>query len=189
MQSIFDEILAERERQTKKFGEQNIPCLDQTLLTREGGCTPQRMCENYEIPSENRAKQLCDGAFDNHHGTYAHIAVKELSEAISTLDPVKRREELVQTAAVLVGWIEKIDRLGEAETIDVSDKYGWIRQIQILAVTNSICERPDGKPMTLEDAKQLFTLETMFEYFVDNVTPAEALTLRIIEFNEKNGVE
>ena len=108
--TIFDEIKLERQKQDEKWGEQTHPCLDQTLLNREGSCTPQRMCENYEIPSETRAKFMCDNSFKNGTGTYAHIALEEFAEVLSEFDITKRRQELVQLTAVCLAWIECIDR-------------------------------------------------------------------------------
>ena len=107
---IFEEIRIERQKQNDKWGEQNHPCLDETLLKRQGGCTTQRMCQEYEIPSEERAKQLCETNFKRGTGTYAHIAIEEMSEVISAFDTQKRRGELIQLTAVCVAWIEKIDR-------------------------------------------------------------------------------
>jgi hypothetical protein len=107
---VLIEVQEERTKQDLKWGEQNHPCLNQELLTRVEGCKPPRMCAHYEIPREERAKYLCERAFEKGYGTYAHIAIEELSEAISQYDPVKRREELIQLAAVCVAWIEKIDR-------------------------------------------------------------------------------
>jgi len=108
--TILDEIVEERNRQDSKWGVQTHPCLDETLLNRDGGCTPERMCEHYEIPSEGRAKFLCDNSFEKGEGTYAHIALEEFSEAVSEFDIVKRRQEVLQLAAVCVAWIESIDR-------------------------------------------------------------------------------
>jgi hypothetical protein len=110
MEKIFDEVRIERQKQEAKWGEQNHACLDVLLLERDGGCSPQRMCEEYEIPSEQRAQQMCDNSFALGRGTYAHIAVEELSEVVSAFDTHKRREELIQLTAVCVAWIEKIDR-------------------------------------------------------------------------------
>ena len=110
---IAHQVLQECNKQVEKWGEQNHPCLDQTLLNRPGGCTPERMCQHYEIPSEGRAKFMCDNAFKTKQGTYSHILVEEVAEAISEQDPVKRREELVQVAAVAIAQIEKIDRVGK----------------------------------------------------------------------------
>ena len=110
MKRIFEEIKLERQKQNAKWGEQNHPCLDETLLKRNGSCTSERMCEHFEIPSENRAKFLCENSFKKGEGTYAHIAIEELSEAISSFDINNRRTELIQLTAVCVAWIEKIDR-------------------------------------------------------------------------------
>lgn len=106
---IFNEIVEERKRQDTKFGEQNHPILDQLLIDR----SPERMCEEYEIPSENRAKQKCDIHSTRGDLTYMHILVEELSEVASCGgDYDKMREELIQTAAVVVAMIESLDRNG-----------------------------------------------------------------------------
>jgi len=110
MEKVFNDIRSERERQEKKWGQQTHPCLDQTLINRPGGSTPERMCLFYEIPSEIRAKFMCDNSFKNNKGTYAHIALEEFSEVVSEFDPGKRRVELVQLAAVCVAWVESLDR-------------------------------------------------------------------------------
>lgn len=107
---IYDEISIEINNQIQKWGIQNHPSLDQTLLNRKGGCTPLRMCQEYQIPSEIIAKQKCDNAFIKGEGTYAHIALEEFAEVVSEFDPVKRRQELVQLAAVCVSWIGSMDR-------------------------------------------------------------------------------
>ena len=105
---IFKEIAEERVRQDETWGEQNHSCLNQTLINTQR--SPSRMCQEYEIPSETRAKFLCKTAFSRGEGTFAHIAVEELSEAISAFNVNERRKKLVQLAAVVVSWIEKIDR-------------------------------------------------------------------------------
>lgn len=110
MENIFEEIRKERKKQNEKWGEQNHPCLDQVLLNRPGSCSPQRMCEEYEIPTETRAKNKCDTKFKMGLGTYADIAIEEMSEVVSSFDVNKRRQELIQLSAVCVAWIEKIDR-------------------------------------------------------------------------------
>jgi hypothetical protein len=109
---VLAEVRAERVRQDAKWGEQNHPSLDRALMERPGGCASSRMCEEYEIPDEERAKFLCNDSFRAGCGTFAHILVEEVSEAISAgVDSeAALREELVQVAAVAVGWIEAIDR-------------------------------------------------------------------------------
>lgn len=108
MENIFREIKFERIKQDKKWGVQNHPCLDPILLNKD--TTPQRMCIEYEIPTENRARQLLELAIENGTLSYAHIALEEFTEAVSEFDIHKRRQEIVQLAAVLVAWVEKIDR-------------------------------------------------------------------------------
>ena len=106
---IINDVLNETERQNQKWGIQGHPCLDSTLLNRKDGCSSDRMCEEYEIPSEDRAKQLCNIRSNRRDLTWGHIAVEELSEVISEFDINKRRAELVQLAAVCVNWIKSID--------------------------------------------------------------------------------
>ena len=114
MEQIFEAIKEERERQEKKWGQQNHPILDQVLLSREGSCVPERMCEEYEIPTEWRAKSLCNGNFSRGTGTYMHILIEEVSEAVSCLsDTESMRKELIQCAAVVVAMIESLDRNGK----------------------------------------------------------------------------
>lgn len=110
MKNIIEEIQNEVIRQHEKWGQQNHPSLDQILLGRPGSCTPQRMCEEYEIPTESRAKQKCDIASNRKGITWGHIAVEELSEVISAFNSKARREELIQLAAVCISWIDSIDR-------------------------------------------------------------------------------
>jgi len=110
MKNVLEEVQLERDRQDKKWGQQNHPCLDQVLLNREGGCTQLRMAQNYSIPSEVMGKQTCDRRFDVGTGTWADIAIEEMCEIVGEFDPVKRREEIIQLAAVCVAWAEKIDR-------------------------------------------------------------------------------
>lgn len=108
--SILKEILQEHENQLLKWGEQNHPSVDVVLSTRKGGCSPERMCEEYEIPSETRAKFICESAARKKEITWSHIAVEELSEVISCENDISRREELIQLAAVIYSWIDSIDR-------------------------------------------------------------------------------
>lgn len=106
--STYDDIADECARQLQLWGDQDHLDVDQDLLGR-----PQRMCERYEIPSEDRAKQLIRFARERGDLTWAHIAVEELSEAVEAFareDRAQGRTELVQLAAVIVSWIESIDR-------------------------------------------------------------------------------
>jgi hypothetical protein len=107
---IIYQILLERLKQNEKWGEQNHPSVDPVLTDRPGGCTPERMCENYDLPSENYAKNACNIATKNGKLTYAHIAVEEMCEVVSAPDDDARREELIQLGVVVMQWIECIDR-------------------------------------------------------------------------------
>lgn len=108
--SVLDEILAERRRQDEKWGEQNHPDVDPVLLKRRDGT---RMCEEYEIPSETRAKWLCQEHARRGDISWPHIAVEEMSEAVAaftTKNVAEGRRELVQLVAVVIQWIQAIDR-------------------------------------------------------------------------------
>lgn len=109
---VLAEVNAERDRQEKKWGEQNHPDFDRALLERRGGCTPERMAEEYDLPTEAQAKRACEAAFKHGDGTYAHILVEEVAEVVGTCNDGKSklRAELIQVAAVAVAWVEKLDR-------------------------------------------------------------------------------
>jgi len=106
--TALDDVRRERARQDKIWGEQRHPSFDQALLQRE----PQRMAERYEIPTEARAKWLCQTMAARGECTYADIALEEFAEVVATCgeDETETRGELVQLAAVVVQWIEAIDR-------------------------------------------------------------------------------
>lgn len=105
--NILKELVGERERQDAKFGEQNYPTLDPKLIQR----SPQRMCEEYEIPTEERAKQLVEIHAKRGDLTWMHILVEEVSEVASSMDDIdKLRKELIQVAAVSIAMIESIDK-------------------------------------------------------------------------------
>lgn len=109
MEDIFKEIKQERFEQDAKWGEQNHPILDPVLIDRDA----LRMCQEYEIPSENRARQNVEVLSKRGDLTYMHILIEELSESASCgTDTKQLREELIQSAAVLVAMIESLDRNG-----------------------------------------------------------------------------
>ena len=105
--SVLEEIQQERIKQDQRWGEQNHPILDEILLCRD----PERMCQQYEIPSEPRARQLLEFAEEKGELTYMHILMEEVSEVASTGNQIQEtRKELVQVAAVACAMIESIDR-------------------------------------------------------------------------------
>lgn len=112
------DVIRERQAQESKWGQQNHPWLDPVLLNRNGGASPQRLAEEYEIPTESRAKFLCENAFKIGIGSYAHILVEEVAEAVAEQDEAKARIELIQVAAVAVAAVEAIDRRAAAPTTE-----------------------------------------------------------------------
>lgn len=92
---ILGEIVAERERQDARWGEQNHPDGTGAL-----SCVLER----------DKARQGCENAFQRGTGTWMHVLIEEVFEAFAEEDPAKLRAELVQVAAVAVAWIAAIDR-------------------------------------------------------------------------------
>lgn len=110
-ESLVTEVLIERNRQEDLFPDQHLPLVDRVLTDRPGGCHPQRMAEEYEIPSELRAKFLVGTHAERGDLTWAHVLVEEVAEFVGAVgDPARSREELVQVAAVALRIIEDIDR-------------------------------------------------------------------------------
>jgi hypothetical protein len=112
----------ERLRQDKKWGEQNHPDVDPVLTGRKGGCDAQRMAEEYEMPTANRAKFMCQIAAHRKQCTWAHIALEELAEAVAAATDegeIALRAEVIQLAAVCVQWAEAIDRRAERRAAEL----------------------------------------------------------------------
>lgn len=126
-ETIISEIETEVERQISLWGMRNHPSVDVALSNRYENkenvdangtihdingimLVGEQICKEYEIPSEARARLKCNNAFKKNEGTWTHIAVEELSEAVGAVNDAHRREELVQLAAVIVNWIHCIDR-------------------------------------------------------------------------------
>jgi hypothetical protein len=104
---VLIDVLEERRKQDKKWGEQNHP----------DGTGP-------DVVWIDRGEHLLDSAAEvrdffrdrtnsnaeSEKLTWLDIALEELAEAFAESDPLELRKELVQAAAVLVAWIECIDR-------------------------------------------------------------------------------
>jgi len=109
--NILDDVAREVDAQFEQWGEQTHPSLDAYAATWLG--TAERVAEEYEIPTATRAKFLCENAREFKRMTWAHILIEEVAEAIEagTLEGEGEhlREELVQSAAVIVSWIKCID--------------------------------------------------------------------------------
>lgn len=107
MNSVLKEVQAERERQDAKWGEQNHAdgTGSQHFFLGKGLGAPATF--GY---LRDRATWITDSNAKVGRITYADIFLEEVFEAMAEDDQGKLREELVQTAAVAVAWIEKIDR-------------------------------------------------------------------------------
>lgn len=106
---VLADISEEREEQDRKWGADreiaDVPAHTLDFFGNEFDATL-----TVGIPSERQAKRNCQSAFKQGNGTWAHIVVEELAEAVEAKTPADRRKELVQLAAVVVAWIENIDR-------------------------------------------------------------------------------
>lgn len=110
---VLREVYAERERQHVKWGAQNCPSVRRDA-------SPAVACASLGIPGEERAKHNCKESFRAGNGTWGHILVEEVSEAVEAcaraamgdpdVDIDDARNELVQVAATAVAWIEYLDR-------------------------------------------------------------------------------
>ena len=96
MNHIFEEIAAERQRQNDKWGEQNHSMLNEFMS--------YRACKSEESYYRDINKK------EDYRFSWLTILLKEVYEAFAEIDPVKQREELIQTAAMVVQIIECIDR-------------------------------------------------------------------------------
>lgn len=93
---VLAEISDERNRQDKKWGVQDHPSV----------------CDDgdFGVVSEETAKTWCDYAAEIGELTWSDIALEEFAEAVHAPNDEKRREELIQLAAVICAWVECIDR-------------------------------------------------------------------------------
>ncbi len=123
MRRILEQIAAERTKQDIKWGEQNHPSFDEIFAgeaERREGLLP--MALRYRVPSPFDAKELCDTAAQNGSLTWMHILVEEVAELLEAPDRASLREELIQTAAVAVAWVECLDRQSGREEEGESER-------------------------------------------------------------------
>lgn len=122
--SAIADVMAERQRQDEKWGEQNHPNVDPALIERHA--TPAQMAEAYGVLRAEVARDRCELAAAGRGCTWAHILVEELAEAIEAATfydeavhtgsswiteglRLALRDELIQVAAVAVQWAEKVE--------------------------------------------------------------------------------
>lgn len=119
--TVFDDVLAERAKQDEKWGEQNHPDADQTILARrergdqyaDPASIARRLAEEYEIPTAARAKFACQEKARQGRVTWFDILleeVAELLEAIAAGDLEAIRDEVIDVTAVGHVWAEALDR-------------------------------------------------------------------------------
>ena len=106
---VLVEIDAERDRQDKKWGEQNHP--DGTGINWVNQITPAfGWKDNASEHTADLAKLLTNRAARMGKGTWLNILLEEVAEAFAETDTDKLRSELIQVAAVAAQWVEAIDR-------------------------------------------------------------------------------
>jgi hypothetical protein len=92
---VLAEVRLERIRQELRWGQQNHP-------NGTGGSWRKDLADG--------ARRLCEERFNNGEGTWYHILMEEVYEAVAESAPERLRAELIQVAAVAVAWVEAIDR-------------------------------------------------------------------------------
>lgn len=100
--AVWAAVLTERARQEALWGEQNHP-------SQGGGLRPADWHEQYAL---NAAKWKSINAERVHYGQlgWDGILLEEIYEALAEADPEKLRIELVQSMAVILNWLECVER-------------------------------------------------------------------------------
>jgi len=113
MRSALDAVIAERQRQDAKWGEQNHPML--RLAARRAFVAYDVAANTALLPTAARAREHCNHEHRSGDGSYVSILVEEVSEFFEacyahgeTSD--EARAEMVQVAAVALAMLECIDR-------------------------------------------------------------------------------
>jgi predicted house-cleaning noncanonical NTP pyrophosphatase (MazG superfamily) len=94
LEKVLADITAERAAQDRMWGVQEFP--DGTGPAFAGAA--------------DKAKDDCADAWSRGELTWRHVLAEEFYEALAETDPEPLRNELVQTAAVAVKWIQSLDR-------------------------------------------------------------------------------
>jgi hypothetical protein len=115
---VEEEIRDERARQDAKWGEQNHPDLDPTdidIVARNVYAFRAKRwqeinAERAEPTVTTRCRVCPEGDTPHKHTAWDGVLLEEVYEALAEPDPDKRRDELIQVAAVAVAYIEALDR-------------------------------------------------------------------------------
>lgn len=127
---VLGEVAAERARQDAKWGEQNHPdgtgpdwrlagCPAPTLLDMVRRELDRTLTDQVDVSPDGMTITPATGP------TWLLIALEEVFEALVEVDKTALRAELVQAAAVLVAWVQKLDReRGRADGSDPEVRHG-----------------------------------------------------------------
>ena len=139
---VLGEVATERGRQLEKWGEQSHPdglgeapgqivalgitaqAEVRTMVQRLKALFPNiahdKMTPRHKLEVaqalEKLSKSITKQAADAGKVDWTKIVLEELCEAFATTSPADLRAELIQTAAVLVAWVEDLDRRAAPET-------------------------------------------------------------------------
>ena len=94
LERVLADVAAERAAQDRLWGVQELP----------DGTGPAHG------PRAQAAQEECAAAARRGDLTWRHILAEEFFEALAESDAASLRQELVQTAAVAVKWVQSIDR-------------------------------------------------------------------------------
>jgi len=97
MYTMFHDVVNERERQDRKWGEQNHP------MVRPGDL-------GYFERATDGAQAAYEAAAANGTVAWSDILLEEVYEALSETDVEKQKVELIQVAAVALSMIECLER-------------------------------------------------------------------------------
>jgi hypothetical protein len=99
---IFSEVLDERKRQWKKWGDQHWPdrLPPVSVEAPEGDYT-----EEYWAFQRDRQRKKVDRGLTAGSTSWTAILLEELYEALAEESWPKKRQELVESAAVIAAWI------------------------------------------------------------------------------------
>ncbi|MEU2339947.1 hypothetical protein ABZ608_41550 [Streptomyces sp. NPDC013172] len=97
VRQFAEDVDTERQAQLAKWGDQHHP--DGT------GYDGSNMHADFW-------RQRCQDAFADGEGTWGHVLLEEVFEAIAEQDPATLRAELIQVAAVCAAWIADLDSRG-----------------------------------------------------------------------------
>jgi hypothetical protein len=97
------ELVRERRRQDAKWGP-----IDAKMIAIPDGTGAKWSGEAWAHRLEEKE------AFQTGRGTWRHVLREEIYEAFAESDPAKLRSELVQAGAVIVKWLEILERRASA---------------------------------------------------------------------------